>query len=403
MTLQAAGAPRRILFQNLMQTLGLCLLVAVSMTLLAWTTSDDSVANRDFISYWAAGQSLLHGSNPYDANPILRIERSAGWHGSGVMIMRNPPSALFLTLPLGLLHPKEGWFLWTLLVLLAWLGSIHVLWTLNGKPNQPLHFIGYLFAPAIACFLLGQCSLFALFGLALFFHFHRSRPVLAGAALVLCMFKPHLFLPFGVVLLAWMATRKSYRVFFSAAAALVVTCIAPLFFDPSVYAQYEAMARSSQVQNEFVPTWSELLRIALKPDAFWLQFLPAIAGCLWAIGYFRRHRTEWDWHTHSPLLMLVSVLVAPYAWFFDGAVLLPSLLYAAYRARRNALALLFGLLLLANIQLALGTPSHSAWYLWWSPAWLAWYLWSMHPSQNSAVRGNAASTPGSKDASAVTA
>ena len=377
-----ASPPTKTLFQKLMQGTIACLLLAVSICLLAFVSTDDMVANRDFISYWAAGQQLVLGANPYAAQNIFAIERSVGWHGS-MLIMRNPPLGLFLTLPLGTVRPRVGYLLWSLCVLGAWLGSIHLLWIMNGRYKNGLHLIGYVFAPAVACFVLGQTAMFVLLGLALFLYFHRSSPILAGAALVLCALKPHLFLPFGAVLLLWAVTRRAYRVLSSAAIALAICCVVPLFFDPSIYLQYLAMAHTSSVRAEFMPTLSELLRIAVNPNIFWLQFLPAFAGCLWAIWYFRRHRTIWDWRTHGPLLMLVSVVVAPYAWYFDGTVLLPSILYAAYRARPSALAVLFGLLAVAGVQLLLNTKPHSAWYLLSSPAWLAWYLWSMRRSPSS--------------------
>ena len=362
--------------RKLMRGIVAGVLLAVSICFLGYTTSTDSVANRDFIAYWAAGQQLVHGANPYDANQIFAIQRSADWHGSPMLIMRNPPSGLFLTLPLGVVSLKTGYLLWSLLIFGAWLGSIHMIWIINGQPNNLLHFIGYFFAPAIACFLLGQMAAFVLLGLTLFLYFHRRRPMLAGAALVLCALKPHLFLPFGTVLLVWVVAHRAYRLLSGAAIALAISSAVPLIFDPSIYGQYAAMARTSGVKDDMVPTLSEFLRIAIKPDAYWLEFLPAVAGCLWAIWYFRRHRAVWDWNTHGLLLVPVSFLVAPYAWFFDAIILLPSLLYAAYRARPSALAILFGLLAVAGVLLLHGTSAHSAWYVWSGPAWLAWYVWA---------------------------
>ena len=364
-------------------------LLAVSIWFLAYTTSTESIANRDFIEYWAAGQQLMHGANPYDANQIFALERSVGKHKLAPIIMFNPPSGLFLTLPLGMVRPKAGYLLWSLFVLGAWLGSIHMIWVMNGRPSNRLHSIGYFFAPAIACFLLGQMAAFVLFGLTLFLYLHRRRPMLAGAALVLCALKPHLLLPFGVVLLVWAVSHKSYRLLSGAAIALAISCLVPVIFDPSIYGQYTAMARTSSVKAAFIPTLSELLRFAIKPDDFWLEFLPAVAGCLWAIWYFRRYRNVWDWNTHGLLLVPVSFLVAPYAWFFDAIILLPSLLYAAYRARPSALAVLFGLLAIAGLPLLLFTPTQSAWFVWSSPAWLAWYVWTIRrgPTSPPSQRG----------------
>ncbi len=387
MTTQAhpsPAPPEKAFDQKLMWGIVTCVLLAIGISLLATVTTTETLANRDFIEYWAAGQQLVHGSNPYDAHRIFTIERSAGKHALQPIIMFNPPSALFLTLPLGAVSPKIGYLLWSLCVLGAWLGSIHMLWIMNGRPDNALHFIGYFFAPAVACFLLGQMAAFALLGLTLFFYFHRTRPWMAGAALLLCALKPHLFLPFGAALLAWSVTRKDYRVLSGAAIAFAISSAVPLFFDPSIYLQYAAMSHSSgvMVKAAFIPTLSELLRFAVDPNVFWIQFLPAAAGCLWALWYFHRHAAEWDWYRQGALLVLVSFLVAPYAWYFDAIILLPSLLYAAYRARPSTLAVLFLLLAADGAQLLLLTSSQSAWYLWPSAAWLAWYLWAMRAGRS---------------------
>lgn len=380
-----SAASTGTLSQKLLRAIAACILLAIGAGILAAVTSQQGIANRDFIEYWAAGRQLIHGGNPYDEKLISITEQSAGMHGPGAIIMFNPPSALFMTLPLGVLSPRMAYLLWSLFVLGAWLGSVRILWIINGCPRNSLHFIGYFFAPAFACFFLGQTSPFVLLGLALFLNFHRTRPFLAGAALLLCTLKPHLLLPFAIVLLAWAFTQRAYRLLAGAACALAISCAVPLIFDPSIYTQYAAMAHTSDagVRAAFIPTLSQLLRLAINPHAFWLQFLPAFAGCIWALWYFHRHRNHWDWRLHGSLLILVSVVVAPYAWFFDATVLLPSLYYAAYRARPAALTILFGLFAVGWIQLLLNMSSKSAWYLWPAVAWLAWYLWSMKSGRGS--------------------
>ena len=73
---------------------------------------------------------------------------------------------------------------------------------------------------------------------------------------------------------------------------------------------------------------------------------------------------------------MVSVLVAPYAWFTDEALLLPAIMAGLYRTRTskaciNAFGALAGIALL---EVLAGVPLTSAYYLWTAPAWLVWYL-----------------------------
>lgn len=375
--LPEAAPPAPSLGNKIMQVVLAGLVLAVSVGLLASLTTNDHIANCDFIEYWAAGQQLLHGHDPYDPVRITAMERSAGRHVLAPTIMFNPPSALLLTLPLGAVGPRTGYLVWTLVILAAWLGSVHLLWIMNGRSKNALHFVGYFFAPALGCFLLGQMAAFVLLGLTLFFYFHLTRPFLAGAALMLCALKPHLFFPFWIVLFSWVLANKAYRVLLGAAIALAVACAIPLWFDPSIYSQYLAMSRLSGIKQLLLPTLSEVLRFLLDRNALWIQFLPALGGCLWALWYFRRHFAEWDWHAHGSLLMLVSLLVTPYAWYFDAVVVLPALFYAAYRARPRALAVLVVFLTADQAQFFLRPNSFSALHLWSSTAWLIWYLWPM--------------------------
>jgi hypothetical protein len=112
--------------------------------------------------------------------------------------------------------------------------------------------------------------------------------------------------------------------------------------------------------------------------AFWPQFVPAAVGCAWALWYFRTRRDRWSWADNGALLLLVSVLVAPYAWFTDEAVLLPAILLGLYRASDADRSLLpFGLIAgIALIEVLAGVSLTSGFYLWTTPAWLAWYLFA---------------------------
>jgi len=157
---------------------GLCFVVGIYVIGL----SDKNAAERDFISYWAAGQQLAHGANPYDFGAVRSLELGAGREtGEALLIMRNPPVALFLAYPLGLVSAKTGLILWLVALLGGLSASIWILWLLNGRPDSRFHLAGYIFAPALACLMAGQFGIFLLLGVALFLYLHQSRPFLGGA------------------------------------------------------------------------------------------------------------------------------------------------------------------------------------------------------------------------------
>jgi hypothetical protein len=85
---------------------------------------------------------------------------------------------------------------------------------------------------------------------------------------------------------------------------------------------------------------------------------------------------------HGSLLMLVSVLAAPYSWLMDQAILIPALLHAAYLIRsRSVVAILALASAVIEIGILCGLPlMFSASWLWTAPAWLTWYLYATRRS-----------------------
>jgi hypothetical protein len=354
---------------------GLCFVVGIYVIGL----SDKNAAERDFISYWAAGQQLAHGANPYDFGTVRALELGAGREpGEPLLMMRNLPVGLFLAYPLGLVSAKTGLILWLLTLLAALSVSVWILWLLNGRPDSRYHLLGYLFAPALACLMAGQLGILLLLGVTLFLWLHQSRPFLAGAALLLCALKPHLFLPFAAVLLLWALRRRAFGILAGFSAALAASLAFSFCLDVHAWAQYSQMMRAGGAVNEAVPVLSVPFRNLLDHRAVWLQFLPQACACAWALGYFWTRRDRWNWMDHGSLLLLVSAMCTPFGWFFDEAMLLPAVLAGLYRAVEARRSLL-PLALIAGVALAEALASvqvTSPFYLWTTPAWLAWYLYA---------------------------
>jgi hypothetical protein len=331
---------------------------------------------RDFVVYWATGQQLVHHANPYDPESMGRIERSAGLAaGYGVLYMRNPPWGLALALPLGFVGLRSGALLWSLVLIGCLAASVRILWLMHGRPRNQLHWLALSFAPALECLIVGQTSLFALLGLVLFLRLNGARPFLAGMSLWLCALKPHLFVPFGVVLLAWIVVSKSYKILAGALVAMAASCALTYLICPMAWAEYSQMVRASGIEKEFIPCLSVVLSLRFSPHTMLLQYLPAVLCCAWAMTYFWPRRHTWDWTKQGSLVMLASLFAAPYCWVFDQVLALPALLQGAYRTQsRKLLAILGFASVLIDIGLVCGIRFISPLYLITAPAWLAWYL-----------------------------
>lgn len=338
------------------------------------------VAKRDFITYWATGHQLVHHANPYDAAALGALERSAGFKGGAPYFMRNVPWALPLALPLGYFSPQVAALPWSLLMLGLLIASVHMLWTMIGhsgsQAESQLVWLGYCFPPALDCVLLGQTSILLLFGLVLFLRLHRSHPFAAGAALWFCSLKPHLFLPFGVVLLVWLVISRSYRIIAGAVTAMAAGALLTTLIDPTAFRDYAHYMRTSVVTHEFTACLGDLIRDSIHPNWEWLAFIPALFGCAWALAWFWPRRQNWNWLEDGSLLILVSLFVAPFGWIFDQTLAIPAiLLMAARNTSRLLLAALAVIYLLVEFQVN-RFDMHSKAYLWIAPAWLVWFILS---------------------------
>ena len=174
--------------------------------------------------------------------------------------------------------------------------------------------------------------------------------------------------------------RRAYRILAGAITSLSVCLAIALYFDHSALSHYARMLRTHAIGKEFIPTVGVLLRMAIDRNAFWLQFLPAIVACVLAVWFVWLHRNDWDWVRHGSILILVSALAAPYAWFTDQAVVWPALLYGFYVASRAYRTALLALMGAATAQMLSGLSLHSALFIWPCVAWLAWYLFAVRAS-----------------------
>lgn len=317
-------------------------------------------ASHDVISYWAAAQQLDQHGNPYNQSAILKIERAQGFPPDTYpLMMRNPPWTFPVVLPLAGFTLRTASILWS--VLLACSLAVTLL---NLPP--PVRIGGICFAPVLGCIVTGQTGVLCLAGMLLFMKLHRDHLVLAGASLWLCAFKPHLFIPFLFVLAAWIVFTGSYRVVYGLGATLAASLLFALFFDKHLLHQYARMI--SHIGPEFVPTIGNALRFKIGDGAIWLQWVPAVAASIWAIWFWERRRFEWKWEREGCVLAALSVVVAPYAWYSDLAIMLPALGLAVRDSRVLFAAMLVNSAML--VQILFGVSMHSPLWLWCGPAWL---------------------------------
>jgi hypothetical protein len=353
--------------------------VAYVLTLFVMGLSDRNAADRDFISYWAAGKLAVNGGNPYDAGAVRVVEVSAGRDpGMPVLVMRNPPVTLPLVAPLGFVSAKAGLIAWLVLLIGSLGTSIWLMWRMHGRPRSSYHLMAIGFAPALACLMAGQFGIFLLLGVVLFLYFEQRRPAVAGAALLLCCLKPHLFVPVAIPLVLWIVVGRRFRVGAGFAVALLAALGIACAIDPQVFGQYAAYLRGGEAVSERIPALSVALRFAISPHSAWIQFVPLVVACGWAGLYFWTRRERWSWHDHGLLVLTVAAVCTPYGFFTDECMLLPAVLAGVYRAEERGRSLIPVAVVAgaALIELLAGVEIKTPYFLWTTSAWLAWYLYA---------------------------
>jgi hypothetical protein len=363
-------------------------LAAAALTLIgiAVLTAFGSRTNaNDFVEYWSAGKLFVHGANPYSGPLILVFEKSRGFTPDAPLIMLNPPWALPMVAPLGFLPYLGALVGW----IVAGVGSILASLVLLEIPARN-RTVAFLFAPVLGCFAMEQSSPFLLLGFSVFLRFHRSRPFLAGASLVLMAIKPHLFLVFWTILLAESLYRRRLMVLAGFASSLAGVSALITLVRPHVWQDYFEVLHQSTLDQNSYPTLPSLLRAVIDVQLTWIATIPLSLAIVWGIAYYWRKRSNWDWNREGMLVMMVAVLTSPYCWIADEVVLLPSVASAlTSRPRRYSLEILTAINFAAVVGVCVTIRS-----LAWLPlALFLWYLYALRRVINPRGEGDLPSSP----------
>ncbi len=339
------------------------------------------VSVNDFAAYWSAARLLLHHNNPYATGPVRSIEEHLGRPDSEHLIMLNPPWALPLALPTGLLPFRIAQTLWLWASILITLYSVRLLWTLYaGAERVPsaLWLVIALFLPMYVQFAIGQIGAFVLLGIAGFLYAqYYKHNVMAGLSLFLIALKPHLAFLIWVILVLWILQQRKWRIAWTF--AIVMSCAVAIacVLDASVFQHYSEMWATTRVIWNKTPTFSGFL-CYLMLSRRWIAFIPFWIALVWGILYWRKHRKKWDWIEQTPLLLLVSVAASPYSWFFDQIILIPAIVQlTAERHSTQIKKPAFGFLAYVAINLAILSFSNThnlLLFAWTAPAWLVLYV-----------------------------
>jgi hypothetical protein len=345
-----------------------------------------TIAATDFVDFWAAARLLLTGGNPFSPAEVFELQKSVGLAASEPLLMWNPPWTLSLVLPFGAMEYVVSRFCWLLLHVVFILSSAQVLWMTYDRTG------GHSYLPWLAAMtlvpgwfvlLLGQLSPLVLLGIVGFLRYVEQRKwILAGIATSLISAKPHLAYLFWIALLFWVVHERRSTLAIAAVVAVSILAIVPAAINPAVYSQFIEMYRNPGQATPFelpAPSLGSFLKLAVPHENVPVQFLPPMAGALWLVWYWTRHKDGWNWPEQLPLILLVSVSTTAYAWSYDYVVLLPAVIHGLVITRsmgvwyKNSALIFYSLIngLYLGLKFVLLSDYY---YFWLAPAFLLTYL-----------------------------
>lgn len=197
-------------------------------------------------------------------------------------------------------------------------------WMLTRSHPEKRDLLVY-FAPLAIALWNGQTIMILLFAISVFLCCSRKRPLVAGLALTLTMIKPHLLFAFWPVLLVDCWRRRSGRLVLGFLLGLAILTAVRFWLDPHAWTEYRIAMEQQGIGFQFLPNISAELRFLLFPRLAWVQLVPSLAGVLAALFWYAK-TPQWDWSREGALLVGASVVLSPYSWTYDLALVLPAML-----------------------------------------------------------------------------
>lgn len=306
--------------------------------LLIRNVAPDEFRLGDFSIFWSAAVVAGAGGNPYDIDQTSAVMTPAGFW--------NPPFTLPVYLPLGLLDVWPARWVWTALNLGGALGAAAVLWREYGgaavRTGVPV-VLTLTFYGQYWNLLMAHALGLELLGLAGFLYFlRRDRPAAAGVCASLTALKPQLLLIFALWLILGATRRQGLVVLIAGGLTILAALVVAEVVTPGVTRHYLDVHQRPSEENHKAMTdivsgapgynLRKVVSSVDDPSTFWVQFVPAAAVGVFALGYWLVRRRSWDWTEELPVAVWLSALATPYGfWACDQALLLIPVLQVAAR------------------------------------------------------------------------
>jgi hypothetical protein len=326
----------------------------------------------DFIGYWSAGHFYLNHQNPYAYGATFAFERAMGWTRSYPLVLLCPPWTLFINAIFGLLPFRISQHIWSLALTSLDGVSAYGLWRTFGGEKRTVWIAALVFlsfSPVITVAHLCQVTPIMLVCFTAFLYCVRTeRWVLAGISLVGMSIKPHLLWLVFLAIALWAIRTRRWRMMAAALGTVALLTAGVVAYNPqAMHFFHDAYGPAMATSCGF----GGALRLLFGTQHTWLQYVPCVPGIVWFAWYWIRHRRDWSWQEHLPLLLIVSVASSPYCWWHDFILVLPAFIALAVRgAWRSPLVAFLWLAIQIPILVVVPEAWRSALGVLWIGFWL---------------------------------
>lgn len=285
---------------------------------------------QDFVVRHAAFQLFAHRQNPYDISLLRPLEQQIAGFDVNIPFL-NPPWTLLLLSPVMQFSYEISALLWMICNVLFAILAVLLVWkAVLNKPPSPLQLLGSLFfLPGIFCLIWGQLGFLMAMGIACLILAEKRKSIaLALTGILLLSVKPHLY--FLLILFGlWRAVReKAFRLPLLSLLLFAILLLLCESISPGICGQWLHSSQSGIRDLQFLRSCNLPVILALfmsyggRLSLLQLFAVPSITAVL-LLCWLQISKPAMNNQLAITVILPLSMLMAPYSWHHDFAVLLP--------------------------------------------------------------------------------
>lgn len=327
--------------------LGILVLVLLAWLHYRFVVTPLDYANKDFMSLWTGARAILRGLNPYDAEvwQPLRAEYGSNW-----MPDSRAPFPLWtflLMIPFALLPLSQAAAAWLTFQEFLLALNLFVIVISLGKYRPGIWEVAilglgaFLSASTVLVLINGQMTFLLLLVLSAYLALNqRPAPFWAGVTLSLLALKPNPFVMFVPLFGLWLIWKRRWPTVGGAAAGGFFMLGVTMLLRPGWLQQWLNVRSKTEVVSITPTVWGLAAELA---GSWWLPVGLLLTIVLTSgVALYLFSRPGLDEVTVVALALSASLLVTPYTWAYEHALLfLPWLLVFARLNNRRIAQLLW--------------------------------------------------------------